>query len=184
MIALRAFPRPGSKLSLPPDFKPPSRRERFLFALGRYHLPVSLAIVSVYFLLAAGTGAYIASESDKKLIFVLFALVSCFGGVVTFISVKPPWLEHIATAGHIAAALRSATDHERPHLLGRIESRLRTAYRTEPMTLSELATFFASTREEHGKRAQTRQAQAAKARAAQQSALAHCATTIFGRQSR
>lgn len=175
MNTAHAAPSPDGMPSTLTVLQPPSRSERFLFALGRHQLPVSLAMVAGCILLAVGTGALIAGLSDRRLMLGLFMLVSCLGGIVTLVSVKPPWLEKVATTGHIAAALGSATEEERPHLLARIESRLHAPYQTEPMTISELATFFVATREEHGDRARVRQAQAANARAAQRSALAHLA---------
>lgn len=184
MNTAHAVSPPDSIPSTPTDPQPPSRSERFLFVLGRHHLPISLAMIAGCVLLAVGTGVLIAGLSDRRIMLVLFMLVSCLGGIITLIGVKPPWLEKAATAGHMAAALGSAKEEERPHLLARIESRLQAPYRNEPITVSELATFFVSTREEHGNRARARQAQAENARAAQQDALAKWPTTIIKRQPR
>lgn len=162
----------------PAELELPSRRARFMFALGIHQLALSLALIAAYLVLATMTGAVIASLSDRRLMLALFVIISCCGGIVTFIAVKPPWLAKPAAAGHIAAALIAATDHERPHLVARIHSRLHNPHWPEAMTLSELAALFVLTRDEYGELARRRRAKAAEARAAQQGIVSDFAVNV------
>ena len=76
-----------------------------------------------------------------------------FAALLTgFIPLFVTW-ERAATTSEIAAALGSATMHERPHLATRIEARFATRVWSTPMTIFQLVLLFSEVRSEHGDRA-------------------------------
>lgn len=77
-----------------------------------------------------------------------------------------------AGPAHIAAALQAATHAERPHLLRQIEGRVSDRYRTDPLTIDELARLFGEIREAHGTRTKRREDRRERARRAQQDYVA------------
>ena len=88
----------------------------------------------------------------------LFVALTAPGFASLVIALAPMFLARrcLADGGDIAAALASATAHERPHLLIEIEGRLSSRLRSEPMTTIELVLAFEDVREQHGDRARRR----------------------------
>lgn len=83
---------------------------------------------------------------------------------------------------HIAAALQAATHAERPHLLRQIEARVGDRYRTDPLTIDELARLFREVRDAHGTRTKRREERRDRAKRAQQDYVARLMAPETGRE--
>ena len=125
---------------------------------ARLH-PVAIAILGGLF--AGGGGAFLVALASGLWAdgnASLFTAFTAPGFACFVIALAPIFLarRRVADGADIAAALATATAHERPHLLAAIESRLSSRLRSEPMTTIELALAFEDAREKHGDRARQR----------------------------
>lgn len=127
---------------------------RMRFFVRRH--PVALAIVGGLF--AGGCGALfvvlapVFGFAGNGPLFVAFAAIGFATFVTGFMPLFVRW-DRAATVSDIAAAFASATMHERPHLVTRIEACLVSHTQSTPMTIFQLVLMFDEVRAEHGNRA-------------------------------
>jgi hypothetical protein len=81
-----------------------------------------------------------------------------------------------ASSNDIAAAIMTATERERPHLLNEIEAQLTNTYCRDPITVLRLVMMFNDVRATHGERAHRRHLRQQEARAEQERSLARLAS--------
>jgi len=142
---------------LPITARPPLA-VRFAFAAAREPNLAMLLSTSLLLGCCLGSPVLLAAlgEREAARIVLVAAGLATFAWFVVGLLFVTPMGAKPASPGYIAAALHAATAQERPYLLLQLEERVGNIYRTDPLTVDELAQLFGSVRQDHGKQARQR----------------------------
>lgn len=166
---------------LPMTAKPPLAA-RFAFAAAREPNVTMLVSTSLLLGCCLGSPVLLAAlgEREAARIVMIAAGLATFAWFVAGLLFIMPMGAKPARPAHIAAALHAATAQERSYLLRQIEERVGSMYRSDPLTIDELAQLFGSVRQDHGEQARRRVDREERIRRAQRDYIAGLTPTSMG----